>query len=92
MVSKATPQPDPQAFFTTATLCEYLGITRDTYFRWRRSGYGPPAVRFSTHKVYYRRSDVEAWVAEQLEQQEEDHEKPSRAKGRQGSNNEQLAQ
>ena len=44
-------------------LSGYIGIPERTIYNWRQRGEGPPACRIGKH-LRYRRSDVEAWLAE----------------------------
>ena len=46
----------------------YLSIPKATLYTWRtrRAGFGPPAVKIGGC-LRYRRSDLEAWVADHVE-------------------------
>jgi excisionase family DNA binding protein len=46
----------------------YLSIPKATLYTWRtrRTGFGPPAVKFGGC-LRYRRSDLDAWVADHVE-------------------------
>lgn len=37
----------------------------ETLRRWRRAGYGPRSATFG-RRVFYRRTDVEAWINDQF--------------------------
>lgn len=50
---------------TTAEVAEYLGIPVSTLYQWRYRGTAPPAAKLGKH-TRYRRSDVDAWVAEHV--------------------------
>jgi len=41
-------------------------IPKPTLYRWRTTGYGPPALRVGKH-LRYRRSDLEGWLASQTD-------------------------
>lgn len=47
-----------------ADLARELGLTEDTLRRWEERRTGPACVR-AGRKVLYRRSAIEAWLAEQ---------------------------
>ena len=64
---RSDTSPQDSDLLTPAQVCEYLGISQDTYYRWRREGYGPPITRLSVRKVYVRRDDLEKWVKGQRE-------------------------
>jgi len=46
----------------------YLAIPKATLYTWRtrRAGFGPRAVKFGSC-LRYRRSDLDAWIADHLE-------------------------
>ncbi|MBC9735446.1 helix-turn-helix domain-containing protein [Nocardioides marmotae] len=46
----------------------YLAIPKATLYTWRtrRAGYGPPAMKFGGC-LRYRRTDLDAWVAQHVE-------------------------
>lgn len=46
---------------TVVDLLEMLGVTRNTFDKWRRSGKGPVAYRLPNGSLRFRKSDVEAW-------------------------------
>lgn len=46
---------------TAKDLIEMLGVSRDTFDKWRHSGRGPTAYRLPNGKLRFRRSDVEKW-------------------------------
>jgi predicted DNA-binding transcriptional regulator AlpA len=43
-----------------------LNLTPQCLQAWRQNGEGPPFIRISARCIRYRRSDVEAWIAEGL--------------------------
>jgi predicted DNA-binding transcriptional regulator AlpA len=49
------------ALLTVVALLEILGVTRNTFDKWRRSGRGPAAYRLPNGSLRFRKSDVEAW-------------------------------
>lgn len=62
---------------TVTDVLEILGVTRNTFDKWRRSGKGPVAYRLPNGSLRFRKSDVEAWFenlliedAESLRQRE----------------------
>lgn len=45
-----------------AQLAEYLGVTIQTVYRWRQSGYGPAYIQpVPGGRVHYRMDDVKEW-------------------------------
>lgn len=65
--------PDPVAsgdpLLTIEQAAEYLAIPKATLYTWRtrRAGFGPRAVKLGKH-LRYRRSDLDAWVEQHLEE------------------------
>lgn len=57
-----SPESD-QEFLTIGELAEYLKVPEETVRSWRHRDTGPRGVRLGKH-VRYRRSDVDAWIAE----------------------------
>lgn len=51
---------------TVTELAEELGVPVATVYQWRVKGYGPRGATFGRH-VRFRRSDVDAWVAERFD-------------------------
>lgn len=46
-------------------LTEMLGVCRKTIWSWRRSGLFPePTVRLGPRLIAWRRSDIDAWLAD----------------------------
>ena len=63
---------------TTSDVCEHLGISRQTWHRWRRSGIAPAALLMGPNTIRFRESDVakfEAWCIARAEARErgDDH-------------------
>ena len=58
-----------ERLMTIADLSAMLGIPIDTLYGWRHRGQGPRGYRVGRH-VRYRRGNVEAWLAERLDQRE----------------------
>ncbi len=68
--------PSPKDELLTAEeVADWLGVHVQTFYRWR---YGPnpdapPAVRVGGHKLKWRRSTVEKWLAEREAQDAAQH-------------------
>lgn len=57
---------DKQLLVTTDEAAELLRVSASALLRWRRVGVGPAWVRpAGTRRVVYRRTAIEAWLAEQ---------------------------
>lgn len=54
---------------TPAEAAERLNISLPTLKLWRTQKHGPPALRLSVRTIRYRREDIDAWAAMQLEDQ-----------------------
>lgn len=52
---------------TVQDLANYVGVPVATIYTWRYRREGPPGLRVGRY-LRYRRSDVETWIAERLEQ------------------------
>lgn len=52
---------------TIKEVADYLGVPVTTLYQWRYRGKGPPGLRVGRH-VRYRRSDVDDWVENQLDE------------------------
>lgn len=48
-----------------AEVPDYLGVKMQTLARWRHEGFGPPWVRMG-RLIYYRSSDLHAWIESRL--------------------------
>jgi excisionase family DNA binding protein len=58
-----------EEYLSPEGLADYLGVSVSTVHHWRSKGaktQGPPSFKIGRH-VRYRRTDVEAWLAEQAE-------------------------
>ena len=58
MTNEAKPEPQ---LMTIDQLSDFTQIPKQTLYRWRSEGVGPPGLRLGRH-VRYRRSDVDAWL------------------------------
>jgi excisionase family DNA binding protein len=65
MSDQATQGRDSGEIMTLAQVCDLLHVSPNTAYSWRSAGTGPPGFRVG-NRVRYRRSDVDAWIAEQL--------------------------
>ncbi|MEV5832820.1 helix-turn-helix domain-containing protein [Nocardia sp. NPDC052112] len=54
-------------WLTTAELAQEYKFTIGTLRYWRHIGYGPACFALG-RKIFYRRTDVEAWITEQEQQ------------------------
>ena len=48
-------------FYTQDELVAELGVSRDTFLRWRRMGEGPPVTRLG-QRALFRREAVKSWL------------------------------
>jgi excisionase family DNA binding protein len=46
---------------STKELAEYLGVTKQTLFRWRQDGYGPAWMQVGLRTIRYKLSDIKEW-------------------------------
>ena len=53
---------------TCKELAELLKVPVSTVYRWRYLGVGPRGIRVSGKHVRYRRSDVEAFLEERMDE------------------------
>lgn len=51
---------------TTNEVGAYLNTPPATLRFWRHEGTGPRSFRMGARRVMYRRQDVDAWIAEQI--------------------------
>ena len=51
---------------TTAEVADYLRTSEATLRYWRHKGTGPKSFRMGAKRVMYRRTDVDAYVMEQI--------------------------
>ncbi|CUR54281.1 helix-turn-helix transcriptional regulator [Nocardioides sp.] len=63
-----TPSTSARSILTIDQAAAYLAIPKATLYTWRtrRAGFGPRAVKFGSC-LRYRRSDLDAWIAEHVE-------------------------
>ncbi len=45
-------------------LATYIGVPRQTIYRWRMEGKGPRASKLGRH-LRYRRADIDEWIQDQ---------------------------
>lgn len=45
-------------------LAAYLNVPKETIYRWRRTRFGPPAVKLGKY-LRWRPEDVDAWITDQ---------------------------
>jgi excisionase family DNA binding protein len=57
---RAVPQDDDR-LMNVEDLMEYLDLPRDTIYKQRQEGTGPPGYRIGKH-LRWKRSEVEAWL------------------------------
>ncbi|WP_245007891.1 helix-turn-helix transcriptional regulator [Nocardia nova] len=50
---------------TTLEAAQLYRIKAGTLRYWRHIGYGPASFRLGPRKVFYRREEFDAWIAEQ---------------------------
>jgi excisionase family DNA binding protein len=55
-------KPEPiEPLLTLDDVVAYLGIPKNTLYRWRVDGEGPRAMKIGKH-LRYRRTELEAWL------------------------------
>jgi len=59
-----TPALQPDWISAQEFACK-IGIPARTVLAWRQRGIGPASAKFGKH-VRYRRADVDAWIAQQV--------------------------
>ena len=52
---------DDERLWSIAEVAHYLGVSKDTIYGWRKSGYGPPASKVGKH-LRWRPVDVTEWI------------------------------
>ena len=50
-----------EKLWSTQELANFLGISVQTIYQWRKRNYGPPGRKMGKH-IRYRRSEVELWI------------------------------
>lgn len=56
-----------EPLITDRAVAEIVGVSTRTLRFWRQHQKGPPFVRLSKKSVRYRRTDVDAWIAAQID-------------------------
>jgi excisionase family DNA binding protein len=59
--SPATVKNDTSQLWSIDEVANYLNVSKDTIYGWRKTGYGPPASKIGKH-LRWRPQDVGAWV------------------------------
>lgn len=57
-------QSHPPEIMTTQQVAQYLSVTEETVFRWRKDGVGPKYAQPNRRIIRYLRDDVVAWMRE----------------------------
>jgi excisionase family DNA binding protein len=52
---------DDERLWSIAEVADYLGVSKETIYGWRKSGYGPPASKVGKH-LRWRPVDVTDWI------------------------------
>ena len=52
---------DDERLWSIAEVANHLGVSKDTIYGWRKSGYGPPASKVGKH-LRWRPVDVTDWI------------------------------
>lgn len=52
---------DDERLWSIAEVAHYLGVSKDTIYGWRKSGYGPAASKVGKH-LRWRPVDVTDWI------------------------------
>lgn len=55
---------NPPVLMTTRECAEFLSVTEETLFRWRKDGVGPRYSQPNLRVIRYDRDDVLAWIKE----------------------------
>ena len=58
-----TPGDEIANLWSIDEVSRYLAVSKDTIYRWRKSDYGPPAIKVGKH-LRWRRERVVAWTEE----------------------------
>jgi excisionase family DNA binding protein len=56
-----TADNDDLHLWSIGQVADFLGVSKDTIYGWRKTGYGPPASKIGKH-LRWRRVDVATWV------------------------------
>lgn len=49
-------------FLTLKTVCAELGISRSTFYDWRKKGVAPRCIRIPNGDLLIRRADFDRWI------------------------------
>jgi excisionase family DNA binding protein len=63
---------DPDDLLTIDEVIATLRVSRAAFYRWRRRGTGPPAVRLPGGAVRIRRADLQQWLRGLQDNNQED--------------------
>ena len=55
-------KPEPPTLLTTEEVAELLRLPAATLRWWRHRGSGPKSFKLGAKKVFYKKSDVDAWI------------------------------
>ncbi|MET9019247.1 helix-turn-helix domain-containing protein [Actinopolymorpha sp. NPDC004070] len=47
---------------TVAEFCKELGVSRSTFYEWRKKARGPRCIRLPNGELRIRRSELERWL------------------------------
>lgn len=50
-----------ERLMSTDDLSDYLAVSKETIYRWIRTGHGPKRFKLGVHNRF-RRTDVDAWL------------------------------
>lgn len=63
MATKKATETPVDRWLSTQEFADYIGLSVETIYYWRKKGAGPSGVRIGRY-VKYRLSDVDAWIDE----------------------------
>jgi|HubBroStandDraft_2_1064218.scaffolds.fasta_scaffold737031_1 predicted DNA-binding transcriptional regulator AlpA len=58
-------RPAVEGLLTSQEAAEALGVSQSTLDHWRAKAFGPSFLRCG-HRIYYRRSELMAWLDKQV--------------------------
>jgi predicted DNA-binding transcriptional regulator AlpA len=58
-LQQVASQPNGPDLLTQVAVCDRLGISIDTWWRWRKAGLTPEAVTLPSGRLKWRRSDID---------------------------------
>ena len=67
VAAPACPAPGADPLLTVDAICEELGISEDTWAKWRKDGRGPQMNRLPNRQLRCRRSTLDSWLDTLLE-------------------------